>query len=489
VPGGTVSFHVSTQSGERYRISVYRLGWYGGVGARLFTCLPACDGDHSGSPQQASAPDPSSGEAVAHWPVTDTLAVGGDWPSGYYLADVTLTTGAGAGSAYPTVFVVREAGQQHSAFLVQVPVNTWAAYNNWGGKSLYGFSSTGGVAANRVSFERPFAWAGFGAPAPFVWELQLVRFLEREGYDVAYQTDADTDADPATLLAHRAVITAGHGEYWTMRMRDAFEAARDAGTNLAFMGANTGYWQVRYEDSGQTLVGYKSLGDPYPDAVLRTALFRDVGRPECALLGVEHLGGRGVADYAVTTAGAADPWLAGTGLVAGSTLPGLVGAEFDGIPPVVPGECAKPALVDLFHYDGPFGLADAVRYTAPSGARVFASGTAQFSWSLDDFSVTGRGAQSDPRLQQFVRQMLDDLGRPAPPTVRVTRRRRGGVFVRTRLAGDPRVAGVQVYRVTAQGARVLLCTRPLCVDRSPAARYEAVAVDPWGTSVPASASR
>src|SRR5262249_167982 len=35
LPGGTVHFHVSTEEGEQYRIEVYRLGWYGGAGARL----------------------------------------------------------------------------------------------------------------------------------------------------------------------------------------------------------------------------------------------------------------------------------------------------------------------------------------------------------------------------------------------------------------------------------------------------------------------
>ena len=73
-------------------------------------------------------------------------------------------------------------------------------------------------------------------------------------------------------------------------MRDAFESGRDRGTNLAFMGANAAYWQVRYEDDRRTLVGYKSPADPIADRSLATVLFRDLQRPECRLVGVQFEG-------------------------------------------------------------------------------------------------------------------------------------------------------------------------------------------------------
>jgi CPA1 family monovalent cation:H+ antiporter len=153
-------------------------------------------------------------------------------------------------------FVVRAApSAPPSEILVQLPVNTWQAYNNWGGKSLYAFNSTRRKAANHVSFDRPYTddvkWE--------IWnhEYPLIRFLEREGYDVSYTTDVDTDRAGGDLLEHRLVVVAGHDEYWTKAIRDAFDAARDSGTNLAFIGANIGFWQVRYEDDGRTIVAYK----------------------------------------------------------------------------------------------------------------------------------------------------------------------------------------------------------------------------------------
>ena len=112
---------------------------------------------------------------------------------------------------------------------MQVPVNTWQAYNPWGGKSLYPFNSSDLAPAVRVSLDRPLA---FTAQGPFDWEYNLVRFLEREGYDLSYQTNIETDLRPESLLEHRLVIVAGHDEYWTKRTRDAFGTlARSAPTS------------------------------------------------------------------------------------------------------------------------------------------------------------------------------------------------------------------------------------------------------------------
>ena len=353
--------------------------------------------------------------------MTDRLTVGSSWRSGYYVARAVITQGESAGSDAAAYFVVRAPAGNRSALLVQVPVNTWQAYNPWGGASLYNFNSYGDRPATAVSFDRPstFLWQ-----TPLGWEVQLVRFLERAGYDVTYQADNDTDTDPTSLTAHRAVIVPGHSEYWTKGMRDAFDAALAAGTNLAFFGANNGYWQVRYADGGRTLVGWKSPDDPEPDPALKTMLFRELQPPrfECELEGVQHQGafrhpGDPPVDYVVTSAGASDPWLAGTGLTAGTTLPDLVGREWDSIPAALPAGCVKPGLVVLLHHEGAPGNADAVRWTAASGARVFAAGSLQFSWALDDYGTrnAGHSQGADPRVQALVANVLLDLQRPQAP--------------------------------------------------------------------------
>ncbi len=413
LPGQTLHFHVSTNPAALYRVELYRLGWYQGAGARLVGCSPNCSGFEQGQPQPVPAAD-ANGLVQCNWPVTDTFSIPQYAVSGYYRVRFVLSNGV----TNSTYVIVRAPPNYHSAILVQVPVNTWQAYNSWGGYSLYNFP---GQQANRVSFDRPYAWNAVGSQNPFGWEYPLVLFLEESGYDVSYQTDLDTDANPASLLDHhRLVIVLGHDEYWTMAMRHAFEAARDSGVNLAFMGANDGYWQVRYEDGGSVIVGYKSNADPIADPSLKTILFRALTPPdpECELIGIQHQGGElnwPPGDYSVVPSSLASPWFAGTGFSPTSVLTGLAGVETDTIAAgeTPAGSCGHKLTVYFERtLGGPTGGdAAAVSYVAPSGATVFAAGSRQFVWGLaDPPPLTGRDhGLVDPRLQRFVANMLDDL--------------------------------------------------------------------------------
>src|SRR5579885_3012494 len=369
LPGDTIHLHVSTSPAAPYRIEVYRLGWYGGTGSRLVRCVPSCGGFEQGQPQ----PPPTvraDGLVQAGWPVTDSFQLPPDAVSGYYRVRFLLASGQAAAT-----FVI----------------------------------------------VRPYAWTAPGNQNPFGWEYPLVAFLEQSVYDVFYQTDLDTDRDPSSLLGHRLVLSIGHGEYWTQAMRDAFEAARDQGVNLAFMGANDVYWRIRYEDGGRTIVDYKSGDDPVTDPRLRTGYFRVLDAPECELVGIQHQGGElnwPPGDYAVVPAALASPlgrrWFAGTGLGAGSVVRGVVGVETDTIPAWDRGASCGHALTVFFHHEGggdQSGNADATAYTAPSGAVVFAAGSKRLAWGLaDPPALTGRAhGLVDPRLQRVVRNLLDDL--------------------------------------------------------------------------------
>lgn len=412
--GRSFHLHVGAPANSRYRIDVYRLGWYGGAGGRLVTCQPSCDGDEPATAQPAApAPDPASGRVDAGWRTTDVVRTGPNWVSGYYLAVLRVTAGPQTGAVGRVPLVVRPRTSVKSKILVQVPVNTWQAYNPWGGRRLYPIGAT--PAGTKVSFNRPYG-EDVAVPVPNALELQLVRFLEREGYDVAYQADVDTDRDPGSLRHHRLVMTAGHSEYWSGRMRNAFDTALARGTNLAFMGGNTAYWQARYENGRRTLVVYRSRGaDPVRNRSRQALAFRSLRprRPECRLLGVQYqLYAQRPASAAPTpytvAAAASDPWLRGTGLAFGDILPGLVGYEWDAIQP----GCTAGRVTDLLHadaegVDGRAHPADAVRVVARSGARVFSSGSIQFSWALDAYG----GHTPDPRVQQLVRNVIADLSR------------------------------------------------------------------------------
>jgi hypothetical protein len=299
-------------------------------------------------------------------------------------------------------------------------MNTWQAYNNWGGKSLYPFGLDG-KRARRVSFDRPFDWHWRGAQSPLGWELPLVRFIERQGYDVAYQSDVYTDAHPESLLAHRLDVVAGHDEYWSRRMRDGWEAARAHGVNLAFMGANAAYWQVLMEDGGRTVMSYKSGADPNSDPWSRTDLFRALSPPryECQLMGIQTQGGTQTwldGDYAFQPDTLGDPWLRGTGFKAGDSVQGVVSREVDTIPGTMTRDasCGNELTVFFHRETGGEGNgnADAVRYVSPSTATVFAAGSLNFAWGLDDMADDphmGHGLV-DARLQRFVDNAFTAMG-------------------------------------------------------------------------------
>jgi hypothetical protein len=433
-PGETLALHVSTTPTASYRVEFYRLGWYGGQGATFLGCLPhGCATDETGSPQPMGAPDPSTGELSESWPTTDTLEIPAAWASGYYLAKLVLTSGPDVGSSSAIPIVVREPAGAKADVLVVEPVNTWQAYNDWGGLSLYSDPKP----AVRVSFDRPYSPTD---PKPTL-EYTLVRFLDQLGSDISYTTDADVDANPAQLKDYRLAVFQAHSEYWTKAMRDGLEAARAAGVNLAFLGGNTGYWQIRYGDaSRRDLVEYRSASaDPFPDPRQKTIRWRDapVSRPECTLVGVQWQGGDetsdpGLHDYRVVAASLADPWFAGTGFKQGDAIRGAVGYEWDAVAPECNGK--TPPETVLFHYQGhatpePAGVykstfhstnADAVRYQAASGAIVFAAGSIDFTDALSggaDGSAAGPGVVDpahppDPRFERFMRNVFADLTKP-----------------------------------------------------------------------------
>jgi hypothetical protein len=431
-PGGTVHFHVSTSPREPYRIVIYRLGWWRGPAPPRLACVPSCRGATRGVAQAMPSPDPVTGAVAASWPTGATFHVPRAWRSGYYLAKVILMRGPRRGRGKLVPFIVRE-GRHRAKLLVIAAVNTWEAYNRWGGTSLYlGGPSTvhnrypDAPHAVKASFSRPYYDFRFGGPSLFDWELPLARFLERVPYDVSYTTDVDVDRNPASLLGRRVVIVAGHSEYWTITERRALERARDSGVNVVFAGGNDGYWQIRYEDGRRTIVGYKGQTDwsgnrdPLAGTESETTKFRDLATPdpECLLVGVQHGGLAGAPGYsAFATNPSRSAWFASTGFTAGASLGPIVGYEWDQIYP----RCTPPGtgFTTLFHTPagGTNGVPyDSVVYTAPSGARVFAAGTFEFSWGLDSYGEhEQRGRQApDERLQQFTLNMLDDLSGTGP---------------------------------------------------------------------------
>jgi hypothetical protein len=426
--GGNVNLFVTVNPAQTFSVDVYRIGWYGGLGGRLR--LHA--GPITGATQPACPADATTGMIECGWAASYTVAVGADWTSGVYLT--MLTNAAGYKNYVP--FAVRDG--RPAQFLYQSAVATDQAYNNYPndgatGKSLYEYNSfgpntvTGTTRAAKVSFNRPYS--NYGDGGFLNWELQLVRWLEKQGYDVTYTTDVDTHANGAELLHHKAFISGGHDEYWSKEMYDAAQNARDAGVSLAFFGANDVYWQARFEASAagvanRVLVCYRYANLDPVQGPTTTLQWRDpyLNRPEQSLMGVMFTsdGPYGSnSPYVVTNS---SHWAYnGSGFKDGDSVAGIVGYEMDRLISTYPAPNAiSQTLLSTSPYTSTAGVADYANsslYQAPSRAWVFASGTMSWSWALDN---TGTAAQIDTRIQQTTANVLNAFLNGAPVVSRLS---------------------------------------------------------------------
>jgi hypothetical protein len=453
-PGQSLTIYVSTQKeGTSYALAIYRLGWYQGTGGRLMSSVQLtgkAQGYYVGSTSQlVNCPtafhDPATGLVEARWQPSYTLTIPHDWTTGVYLVKCIDEHGK---QTYTTFDVL---GNETAPYIVVTADTTYAAYNNWGGQSLYPSSSKGQIPATKVSFDRPSTMQQ-GSDQVLVFEANTIRWLEREGYNVSYMSSIDLHTHPEKLLQHQAYLSIGHDEYWTKEMRDGVEAARDQGVGLAFLEANVSYWQIRLEpnsagDPNHTVVCYKVLStnnlasdsggvvrhplaqDPLfgVDNTRVTSLWRDsvVGRPENAMIGIMY------SDYNSKLRGTAwkfDPQpsdasflhgtlLQGTGLQAGQSFDnGLVGYEWDkvfenGHTPV---DLQILATSEALSIEGIHDTSNTTYYIAPSGALVFATGSIywtaaldsyRYDWTLDDTHE----AQAIPEIQQLMKNIMSAL--------------------------------------------------------------------------------
>jgi hypothetical protein len=252
LPGEDVGLHLSTTAAT-LRVSAFRVGWHRGAEARLVW--------RSGPIRGARQPPPSVDRATrtvhASWPRTSTVHTAG-WPEGAYL--LRLDTDSGHQRYIP--LVIRSASAAGKTLLVHATA-TWQAYNTWGGASLYtGRDGTYGTRSFAVSFDRPYD--ADGADRFMVYERAAVVIAERLGIPLAYTTGIDIATDPRILRGAAAVVFLGHDEYWTPQQRDHVTRARDAGANLAFLGANTCYRRIRLDPAGRTVTCYKDSADQDP---------------------------------------------------------------------------------------------------------------------------------------------------------------------------------------------------------------------------------
>ncbi|MBL9166325.1 MAG: tandem-95 repeat protein, partial [Verrucomicrobiales bacterium] len=465
--GGAVTFYIQTPdaAGVTYDLVVYRLGYYQGLGAREVARFTGVSVDQ---PTCLESPTPSLDPATdatvfprlidcGNWNPTWTWNTPTNLVSGLFMArverrDTRISCGI--------FFVVRD-DTRNSDILLQTCDTSWQAYNY--GPAYYGGSIPAkrtmdghsvhdffNPRAYKVSYRRPHLWAltnmapphteivgdnTVGAVLSYGEEYPLIRFLEANGFDVAYTTGRDSDRRGELIRNHRMFMTSGHDEYWSLRQRQHIQAARDAGVNLAFFSGNTAYWKIRWEDDHHTMVVYKErLGlklDPLPGVT--TGSFRDetFGPPRYDGAAPENeLNGLLTTQTSFVERSLRVPEADGklrfwrntsvASLLPGqaATFDGLLGYQLDG--DVDNG--FRPS--GLFHLsttevtdqeDSDYELGNSTiphhmsLYRAASGALVFHAGTMRLQRALAGY-YNQAPAPPDARLQQAIVNLFADMG-------------------------------------------------------------------------------
>lgn len=394
-----------------------------------------------GGPQPV--PDNASTHGCA-WPAAFKLTIPPDWKSGYYNVRLSVSDNGGEfvqrgrrTAESHAFFVVRAAQPGRDArILLQLATNTYNAYNNWGGTSVYAYHGRNKVQGRRVSIHRPQASQYSN------WERPFVAWAESNGFALEFATNNDLEFRPDLLKAYKLVLSVGHDEYWSSPMRDAADAYIGAGGNVAFFSGNTCCWQIRNEEGGNAFTCWKQAFKEDPlfaggDLKLLSTLWSHhlVARPENQLTGTGFLWGGYHRSHGQLMNGSGafkvhrpEHWIfAGSGLKSGEEFGGkdtIVGYECDGCEiewrdglPFPTGRDGTPKNFEIlgtapaiWHPDdcewyerwekGRQGNAVLGSYTR--GGTVVSTGTTDWSHGL-------RG--NDPAVVRITRNILEKLGR------------------------------------------------------------------------------
>jgi predicted RNA-binding protein with TRAM domain len=458
--GQTEQFKIKTSS-TSYHIDILRIGYYGGNGARLITTIrPSVTLPQS----QPSCITQSSTGLIdcGNWAVSASWAVPSTAVSGVYVAHLVRDDARPiSGESSHIVFVVRN-DSGTAPVILQTSDATWEAYNDYGGNSLYVCNAVcppgnpgGYKGAFAVSYNRPFSipdTISFGQnEKQLFWaEYPMIRFLERNGYNIDYTSENSIAQSPGQLLNHKIFMSSGHDEYWSAEQRNAVQAAVNAGVNLAFFSGNLMFWKTRWGNSidgsntaFRTLTSYKETHFNAPtdpnDPPTWTGTWRDPrfsppadgGQPENALTGQLSMVDSGSGDMTVPAQYAHLRMWRNTQvsrLTSGQSLTldaggNTLGFEWDmdvddGFRPPGEFDLSSTTLTGINAFYGDYGTNETVNtsgthhlteYRAASGALVFDTGTVNWAWGLDTDNP-GPGTAVDPNMQQATINVLGDMG-------------------------------------------------------------------------------
>ena len=391
--GQSVTLYVSTAAAT-FHVDAYRMGYYGGTGARLVWS----SAEVGGTAQAACPVTPGINMVECKWTQSLSFTVNSTWVQGQYLLKLV---GSGGQESYVPLTVWEPSST--AAYVVMSGVLTEAVFNAFGGYDLYQGATPCApnhypcsTRARVVSFDRPFA-SGNGAGGYLSLMYPLTRLMEEHGLDVTYWTDITLAEHPTLLAKHKVLISPGHDEEWSNSMRQAALAGADAGVNLVFFGASPILRKVRLQASplgaDREVVNYRN---PPKDPLYGIDNARvsqnwwgqaPANLPASTLVGASYVGFNNLTSFPMVVS---DPssWLyAGTGLGAGASIPGVMSSDFQAYDPT---RSSNPANVEVLshspvtvQFNPSRHYADTVFYTMPSSkAGVFTSGTVNWIPSL-----------------------------------------------------------------------------------------------------------
>lgn len=429
--GETLAIFVSTAPATDFTLDIFRMGYYGGCGARHMASYGPLPGEQQ--------PDPAPGakrliECV--WERSYELLVPEDWPSGIYLGKLARVDN---GIESYVIFVVRD--DREADLIVQTSDLTWQAYNRW--PNVFSLYSNGDDDLTAyygtdvaVSFDRPYLTTTyFNSPLPgtgefFVFEFPFIYWLESMGYDATYCSDVDTHRGTARFARANGFLSVGHDEYVTQSMYEHLMQARDDGVSLGFFCGNSYCFQIelRAGTDGRPGRAFSRLDvfgpdrspesgyTPHPDeAAFREHYAFPLTSPDDGLL----MGARnawpveGTGDWVCSST---DHWVfEGTGMRDGEMIPNLVGHEWHGNPADLPGleVVSRGPTWDPVLGDGEYA---ATVYPGPSGNVVFNASSCWWSSGLSHPPGFQRptwygmpSALPDRRVQKVTQNVLDRM--------------------------------------------------------------------------------
>jgi hypothetical protein len=424
--GESIAIMVSTDPPRQFTIEIFRMGYYGGRGARHMTTI----GPLEGKAQPVPRPGPKNLHEC-RWEPSAMLEIPPDWPSGVYLGRPTTAVDPASEPYWQSyvVFIVRD--DRPADILFQCSDNTWQAYNRWPSNfSVYTHPRGNQGPWADVSFDRPYGREAqfdgvvndpltFGSGEFLPLEFPLAYWLEEHGYDVTYCSNSDMTT-PEHGLKCKAFISVGHDEYWDILQFRSVETLRDAGVNLLFLSGNTICWVTPLRaghDGRPNRIMFR--GGPYGGESVYARQrqkehgpFPEHGPDEGYLLGARNIEpDNGGGDWIIVKP---EHWIfAGTGVKRGDRIPGLVGWEYHGDPPRIEGLEIVAAGTAWVGGQRPQRWTATI-YPGPKGNFVFNASTIFWAQGLSSppghtlpWSHWSRPHGPDKRVQRITKNLLD----------------------------------------------------------------------------------